>query len=273
MNNSDKIIYTQGNASTFARGTDGRLVYNGIDGEDKKYLIEGEGGGGGVPSALVNPDSKEPYIDISTVYGEEYNRTSITITSKTDDVNISDELKYIVVNQDNDSITPISIQTNYTYIEGYGPILEPNIEIHSKNFKVKARDENRTLFEIDAFTEWSDAFDKVVEFDNFVLNSNGENFACSIGTFNWAYENELKLGGGDTHDDDPQYDGDRTNFRFFFRLRKDSESSSELTCELVAYWSEWTEGATDWEKDEKEQVVWKAQLSKDNGLTFETMND
>lgn len=42
MNQSDKLIYTQGNASTFARGADGRLVYNGIDDEDKKYLIEGE---------------------------------------------------------------------------------------------------------------------------------------------------------------------------------------------------------------------------------------
>lgn len=55
MNQSDKLIYTQGNASTFARGTDGRLVYNGIDGEDKKYLIEGEGGGsGGQAREVIN---------------------------------------------------------------------------------------------------------------------------------------------------------------------------------------------------------------------------
>ena len=45
MNVSDKIIDTQGNTTTYSSGFDSRLIYNGIDGQDKKYLIEGEGGG------------------------------------------------------------------------------------------------------------------------------------------------------------------------------------------------------------------------------------
>lgn len=52
MNITDKVLFTQGNASTYVSGTDGRLIYNGIDGEDKKYLLEGEIE---IPSGEVTP--------------------------------------------------------------------------------------------------------------------------------------------------------------------------------------------------------------------------
>lgn len=45
MNISDKIIDEQGPTSTFSSGADSRLIYRSVDGQEKKYLIDGEGGG------------------------------------------------------------------------------------------------------------------------------------------------------------------------------------------------------------------------------------
>ena len=55
MNYSDKVINEQGNVATYCAGADARLRYVDINGQDKKYLIEGEGGGGeSTVSGLTN---------------------------------------------------------------------------------------------------------------------------------------------------------------------------------------------------------------------------
>lgn len=45
MNLSDKVINEQGNVATYCAGADARLRYVDVNGEDKKYLIEGEAAG------------------------------------------------------------------------------------------------------------------------------------------------------------------------------------------------------------------------------------
>lgn len=136
MNNSDKLIYTQGNASTFARGTDGRLMYNGIDGEDKKYLIEGEGGGStSAPSALVEPQL-DNFEYVNTSYND-YTHT-ITISTKRQSSDYSgikfidkiegDDVEIITINSSGSSydasrslalknLTDVSINCNEFYIK------------------------------------------------------------------------------------------------------------------------------------------------------------
>lgn len=47
MNLSDKIIDDQGNVKTFAGGQDARLYYLDFEGNERKYLLEGEAAGGG----------------------------------------------------------------------------------------------------------------------------------------------------------------------------------------------------------------------------------
>ena len=55
-NLSDKIIDDQGNARTYSNGYDSRLHYVDVNGQDKKYLIDGEGGGG-IPNPITLGDA------------------------------------------------------------------------------------------------------------------------------------------------------------------------------------------------------------------------
>lgn len=55
MNLNDKVIDDQGNVKTFASGQDARLYYLDFEGNEKKYLLEGDGGGGvELPENIVN---------------------------------------------------------------------------------------------------------------------------------------------------------------------------------------------------------------------------
>ena len=45
QNISDKLIDSQGSTATYSSGRDSRLFYVNVNGQIKKYLIDGEGGG------------------------------------------------------------------------------------------------------------------------------------------------------------------------------------------------------------------------------------
>lgn len=75
----DRIIDDQGNVRTIAGGQDAKLYYIDLEGNRKPYLIEGEGGGGGVTS--VNGQKGDVTIDtldINYVKGSDPAFTSFT---------------------------------------------------------------------------------------------------------------------------------------------------------------------------------------------------
>lgn len=81
MNLGDKIIDEQGNVKTFSSGQDARLYYLDFNGNEKKYLLEGEGGGGSDTSDIlivegeklkvggVNTDNSPKFTDVD-IHGE-----------------------------------------------------------------------------------------------------------------------------------------------------------------------------------------------------------
>lgn len=80
-NLGDKIIDDQGNVKTIAGGQDARLYYLDVEGNRKKYLLEGEAAGGSDTSDIlivegeklkvggVNEDNTPKFTDVD-IYGE-----------------------------------------------------------------------------------------------------------------------------------------------------------------------------------------------------------